>query len=103
VVSWTELAIFSCGVVSYTALVGPNILVWGGKSQIVIMEIKAIRILSRTLNSCDPGYYAWDMVVLTLSLGVKSLSVTIQMKATEQFSPVVLFAMPQTVVTSRSP
>ena len=32
-------------------------------------------------------------VVLTMSLWIKSWSVTIQMKATEQYFPVVLFIM----------
>ena len=40
---------------------------------------------------------------LLLSLWIKSLSVTIQMKATEQYFPVVLFIMPYKVVlTSES-
>ena len=37
-------------------------------------------------------------VVLTLSLWMKSYSVTIQMKATEQYFPVVLFIMLYKVV-----
>ena len=32
-------------------------------------------------------------VILTLSIWMKSLSVTIQMKGTEQYNPVVLFIM----------
>ena len=51
--------------------------------------------------SCGTVYYAVQMV-LTLSLWTKSQSVTIQMKATEQYFPVVLFIMLYKVVLTLS-